>query len=36
MVSQNIINIILKMEDQATSVAQKADQMIKKFGNILK
>lgn len=33
MVSQNIINIILKMEDQATSVAQKADQMIKKFGN---
>lgn len=33
MVSQNIINIILKMEDQATTVAQKADQMIKKFGN---
>lgn len=33
MVSQNILKIILKMEDQATQVAQKADQMIKKFGS---
>ena len=33
MVSENIIKIILKMEDQASQVAQKADQMINKLGN---
>lgn len=33
MVSENIVKIILKMEDQATQVAQKADQAINKLGN---
>lgn len=33
MVSQNIVNIILKMEDRASQVAQKADQLIGKLGN---
>lgn len=33
MVSQNIVNIILKMEDRASQVAQKVDQMVSKLGN---
>ena len=33
MVSENIVKIILKMEDQATQMAQKADQAISKLGN---
>lgn len=33
MVSQNIVNIILKMEDRASQVAQKVDQMVNKLGN---
>ena len=33
MVSENIVNIILKMEDQATQIAQKAEQAISKLGN---
>ena len=33
MVAQNIVNIILKMEDRASQVAQKVDQMVSKVGN---
>lgn len=33
MVSENIVNIILKMEDRATAIADKAEQAMKKLGN---
>lgn len=33
MPSENLIKIMLELEDKATEAAQKADEMIKKFGN---